>query len=118
MTRHFVMANVAAALAQCIFGVGQVIGKLGMSANMSPLLFYLVRVSLSGLLFLIFAAISKAKLRIRGSDIPGFLLVGPASDSYCLITVAVSITAHYFIDVPETAPICVCPGLFAVNMIR
>ena len=73
--RHFILANIAAALAQSIFGVGQVVVKIGMSANMSPLLLSLVRVSLSGLLFLIFAAITKAKLRIRCSDIPRFLLV-------------------------------------------
>ena len=69
------MANMAAALAQCIFGVGQVIAKLGMSANMSPLMFYLVRVGLSGMIFLAFAAMSNASLLVRRSDIPGFLMV-------------------------------------------
>ena len=72
---RFVMANMAAAPAQCIFGVGQVVGKLGMSAKMSPLMFYLVRVSLSGVIFLAYASMSKASLRIRRSDIPGFLMV-------------------------------------------
>ena len=75
MASRFVMANMAAALAQCIFGVGQVVAKLGMSANMSPLVFYLVRVSLSGMIFLAFAAVSNASLRVRRSDIPGFLMV-------------------------------------------
>ena len=92
------MANMAAALAQCIFGVGQVVAKLGMSANMSPLVFYLVRVSLSGMIFLAFAAVSNASLRVRRSDIPGFLMVR----LQCSISIlSYRILMTNLIDIPE-----------------
>ena len=98
MASRFVMANMAAALAQCIFGVGQVVAKLGMSANMSPLMFYLVRVSLSGMIFLAFAAVSNASLRVRRSDIPGFLMVR-LQTSISILSYRILMTN--LIDIPE-----------------